>query len=163
MDETRKCWFLPAEEDTARMAGEGGRALQRIVSSDLLVIELEGELGAGKTCWVRGMLRGMGYQGRVVSPTYTLMEPYQVEGLQLLHLDLYRLSDPAELDYLGLADQAQAGTVVCVEWPQRAAGALPAPDLRLTFRYQEAGRCLEAQALSAAGRRWLASMPDESA
>lgn len=146
-----------------QLAGLGGRALAAVTGDAPLYLALEGELGAGKTCWVRGMLRGLGYEGRVVSPTYTLMEPYQVGSLLVLHLDLYRLSDPAELEYLGLADQAGPGCIVCVEWPERAVGALPEPDLLLRFSYRGSGRCLRAQARSDAGCRWLAAMPEGTA
>jgi len=163
MPDHRKTWFLSTEEETSRLAAAGGRALQKVAVRGLLYMELEGELGAGKTCWVRGMLRGMGYEGRVVSPTYTLVEPYQAGGLQLLHLDLYRLSDPAELEFLGVADQAKEGTVMCVEWPRRAAGALPAPDLRMNFQYCGTGRRLDVQALTATGLKWLELMPEASA
>lgn len=86
-----------------------------------LVIGLRGDLGSGKTTWARAMLRGLGYAGRVPSPTYTLLEPYLLDGLTILHLDLYRLGGDEELENLGLRDWlADENTWVLVEWPERA-------------------------------------------
>lgn len=95
------------------------------------VLFLEGDLGAGKTTLARGLLRALGVQGPIRSPTYTLMEPYDLPGRAVLHLDLYRLQDPEELEQLGLADQPPEETLWLVEWPQRGLGYLPAPDARL--------------------------------
>ena len=117
-----------------------------------LVVALEGPLGAGKTTLVRGLLRGMGHAGRVRSPTFTLLEPYELAGKSVAHLDLYRLADPSELDYLGVADLLAPGHVVLVEWPGRGGDRLPAPDLELRLAYEGAGRTLEAVARTDAGR-----------
>ncbi|MEJ2515969.1 MAG: tRNA (adenosine(37)-N6)-threonylcarbamoyltransferase complex ATPase subunit type 1 TsaE [Gammaproteobacteria bacterium] len=116
------------------------------------VIALRGPLGAGKTTLARGLLRGLGHAGRVRSPTFTLLEPYDLADIQVAHLDLYRLSDPSELDFLGLADLLVPGAAVVVEWPERAGDRLPAPDLTLALNYDGAGRCLEAEAGTDAGR-----------
>lgn len=90
------------------------------------VVTLSGELGAGKTTLVRGMLRGLGFEGRVKSPSYGLVESYQVAGLEIHHLDLYRLGEPEELDFIGLEDLLGQNSVLLVEWPERARGRLPA-------------------------------------
>lgn len=130
---------LPNEADTGRLGLRLAGALPRGDRTPLLVT-LEGPLGAGKTCLVRAMLRGLGHAGAVRSPTYTLLEPYDLDGLSVVHLDLYRLADPGELEYLGLDDQFAAGHVVLVEWPDRAAGALPRADLAVQLDYAGAGR-----------------------
>jgi len=102
-----------------------------------LILYFEGELGAGKTSLIRGLLAGLGHRGRVPSPTYTLVEPYLLDRYRVLHVDLYRLRDPAELDDLGLADELAApddrgrGSLLLAEWPSRGAGRLPHPDLVL--------------------------------
>jgi tRNA threonylcarbamoyladenosine biosynthesis protein TsaE len=116
-----------------------------------LVVYLEGELGAGKTTLTRGMLRGLGYQGTARSPTYTLLEPYLLAGRQVVHLDLYRLGDPQELEYLGLRDLLAEDAIWMVEWPERGRGALPPPDLRLLIRVLAAGRSLRMSAETALG------------
>lgn len=109
------------------------------------VTYLQGDLGTGKTTLVRGILRGFGHTGPVRSPTYTLLEPYELAAVRLYHLDLYRLGDPQELEYLGLRDLLNGQGLFLVEWPERGQGALPLPDL--TIRIEHAG---EARSLSLA-------------
>ncbi len=97
------------------------------------LVFVEGELGAGKTTLVRGMLHALGHRGAVPSPTFTLLEPYRIGELDVVHADLYRLQSADELEMLGMRDFL--GTSLClVEWPERAAGALPAPDLRIRIQ-----------------------------
>lgn len=138
-----------------------GRALgQALITADTgpLVIALEGELGAGKTTLVSGVLQGIGVAGAVRSPTYTLIEPYEAGGLQLYHLDLYRLADPREVEALGVRDLLDARAVLLIEWPSRGAGALPPADLEVSIEYQgsaEQRRLLRAHASSSAGDKLL--------
>jgi len=105
-------------------------------------IHLQGDLGAGKTTLVRGFLRALGHQGAVRSPTYTLLEPYEFDGLTVLHFDLYRVADPDELEYLGVREQSDERTLWLVEWPDRGAGWLPEPELVVNLAQQGDGRCL---------------------
>lgn len=141
-----------------------GRALGsalRTASGGALVIGLEGELGAGKTTLVAGILAGVGVAGAIRSPTYTLIEPYEAAGLQLYHIDLYRLSGAREVEALGIRDLLGDRAVLLIEWPSRGAGALPTEDLSVSIEYQAAGtdgaqrRLLAARAHSSGGDKLL--------
>jgi len=120
------------------------------------LIFLHGELGAGKTTLVRGFLRQLGYQGPVRSPTYTLIEPYELSGRAIYHMDLYRMADPEELEYVGVRDYLGEEGICLVEWPERAEELLRAPDLSLYLQHQaQGGRTAHIMALSARGERIL--------
>lgn len=138
------------------MLEAGARLLQDCDSGG--VITLSGDLGAGKTTLVRGILRGMGYQGRVRSPTYTLIEPYTLNGLTVAHFDLYRLGDAEELEYLGYRDFLNAQTVCLVEWPEMAMHYFDKADLELTLDYHSQGRTLQWLAHSAWGAARAAAL-----
>ena len=127
-----------------------------------VTIELQGELGAGKTTIARGLLRGLGFAGRVKSPTYTLMEPYETEAGPAMHLDLYRLADPEELEFLGLRDLSDGSTTLLIEWPGKGAGHLPAADIRMRLAYSGEGRRVELASLSPRGECWLARLEAEA-
>lgn len=122
------------------------------------VIFLEGDLGTGKTTLTRGILRALGHEGAVRSPTYTLVEPYALTGLELHHFDLYRLGDPEELDYLGVRDLLGPWSVWIVEWPERGAGLLPRPDLLIRLTHLDEGRRLVLTAGSPLGEAMLAGV-----
>jgi len=107
------------------------------------VVHLRGDLGTGKTTLVRGILRGLGHMGAVKSPSYTLIEPYEPGDRPVFHLDLYRLGDPEELEYLGLRDLLGADSLLLVEWPERAGQALPPADLEVEIAYAGTGRDLD--------------------
>ena len=137
----------------------GGRlALLRPEGNPLSVLYLLGDLGTGKTTLARGFLRACGVHGIVRSPTYTLLEVYATPGLSVLHLDLYRLSDPAELENLGLREWARNGSAWLIEWPQRGAGRLPPADLLLTLTAGPASHQIEVEARSTLGQSWLARL-----
>jgi tRNA threonylcarbamoyladenosine biosynthesis protein TsaE len=121
------------------------------------VVYLQGDLGAGKSTLARALLRTLGVQGAIRSPTYTLIERYPVAGGEAWHLDLYRLADAGELDFLGLDEGA--ATLWLVEWPEKGGHGLPAPDLRIALAVQGQGRVAELEGISAAGRDWLAKLP----
>ena len=124
--------------DRMRSVGEAvARALEGVGGT--FVIALEGDLGAGKTTLVSGILRACGVTGPVRSPTYTLVEPYEAAGKRLYHLDLYRLVDPHEVEPLGIRDLLSEPAILLVEWPSRAAGALPTPDLTVDIDYLASG------------------------
>lgn len=122
------------------------------------VLYLRGDLGAGKTTLARGLLRGLGHPGTVKSPTFTLVEPYQLGRWRLFHWDLYRLADPEELEYLGLRDQIDGEAVLLIEWPERGRGELPAADLAVTLDYAGTGRACRLEAGSPTGQAMLAGL-----
>lgn len=127
------------------------------VGADGLLLTLQGELGAGKTTLARALLRGLGVTGTVRSPTYTLVEPYELGGRTFLHFDLYRLAGPAELDALGYRELRATSTLSLLEWPERGGAAIGRADLACDIVWQEAGRRLDFAAGSDAGRAWLAA------
>jgi tRNA threonylcarbamoyladenosine biosynthesis protein TsaE len=143
-------------EDTEAL----GRQLARVCPDpgSLVVVYLTGELGAGKTTFARGFLAALGVTGAVRSPTYTLLELYELESLTALHIDLYRLRDASELEPLGLRDWARPGTLWLIEWPERGGGRLPPPDLTLTFAVGAQAHEIEVRADSEAGKAWLARL-----
>jgi tRNA threonylcarbamoyladenosine biosynthesis protein TsaE len=137
-----------------------GRELARVRpdAGELAVIYLTGELGAGKTTFARGFLRELGVTEAVRSPTYTLLELHELGGLTVLHIDLYRLRDAAELEPLGLRDWARPGALWLIEWPERVGGRLPSADLALTFTVDAPAHDIVLGAGSEAGKTWLARL-----
>ncbi len=120
-----------------------------------MVIYLQGNLGAGKTTLTRGILRAFNYSGTVKSPTYTLVEPYHLDGATLYHFDLYRLGDAEELEYLGIRDYFSVSSICLVEWPQRGEGYLAAPDLIVSLAIRSLQREATLQAVSINGQQLI--------
>lgn len=150
-----------ADEEATRHIGEllarGLGGLQMLPTQGLH-LHLRGQLGAGKTTLVRGMLRALGVCGPVKSPTYTLVEPYRIGGYDIYHFDLYRLGDGEELELLGAREYYHAGAVCVFEWPERGAGWLPDASLLLELRLRGAGRELQVQPMDAAGEVLAAAL-----
>jgi tRNA threonylcarbamoyladenosine biosynthesis protein TsaE len=128
----------------------------------LAVLYLEGELGSGKTTLARGFARAAGVSTLVRSPTYTLLELYPAAGLTLVHLDLYRVQSPAELDSLGLREWARPAHLWLIEWPEHGAGRLPAADLVVSLAATPAGHDVEVTAASALGAAWLVQLESDA-
>lgn len=132
-------YFLANETATIAV----GTALADIVKSALnhgIIVYLAGDLGAGKTTLSRGFVQGMGHKGHVKSPTYTLVEPYDLAPWQVYHFDLYRLSDPEELEYMGIRDYFNANCCCFIEWPEKGAGLLAKADVLINIAYVDEQR-----------------------
>ena len=142
--------YIPDAEAQERV----GAALADACPERALVF-LEGELGVGKTTLVRGFLRARGYHGSVRSPTYTLVEPYELPTGAIYHLDLYRLGDSEELEYLGVRELLDRDVVLFIEWPDRGAGWLPKPDLSIRLDYCDDGRSMKLIPKSQIGAKLL--------
>lgn len=150
---TERHWTL-ADEDATRALGVKFAG----VINDGLVVYLRGELGAGKTSFARALLTALGVGERIKSPTYSLVEGYQAKGRPAWHLDLYRIADPGELEWLGLDALSDPAAIVLVEWPERGRGALPAADLELDLAYNGLGRLARLQPRTPRGEQLLARL-----
>jgi len=123
---------------------------------DAAVVYLEGDLGAGKSVFARAFLKALGVSGSIKSPTYTLIETYALQdGHDAVHMDLYRIADPDELDYLALDAVLEHLRVMLVEWPQRGAGRLPAADVIVALVFDDDGRVFQMRAATMRGNAWL--------
>ena len=150
------CGFELADADATVALGARLATALAACATQPLCITLTGELGAGKTTLVRGLLRALGHAGNVKSPTYTLVEPYELPVRTLYHLDLYRLADPEELEFLGIRELGSGNAVLLVEWAERGRGFLPAADLDVALAVAGNGRHAQLSARSACGDAILA-------
>src|SRR5690242_7298085 len=148
-------WTLPDETATTALAQRFAAAVD-----GGLVIYLHGDLGAGKTSFARALLTALGVGERVKRPTYSLVESYRAGELAAWHLDLYRIADPGELEWLDLDALGDPAALVLVEWPERGTGALPTPDLVLHLEHAGAGRRARAEPRSDRGRAALARLAE---
>ena len=143
--------LILADEAATRALGAQLAAVLRPGMS----VWLSGNLGAGKTTIVRGLLQALHYTGRVKSPTYTLVELYTFPSFNLYHFDLYRFADPLEWEEAGFRDYFNADSICLVEWPERAVGWLPEPDLTIRLEFAADGRTAQLTGRTEAGRRCL--------
>jgi len=118
-------------------------------------IYLQGQLGAGKTTWVRGFLRGMDYTGKVKSPTYTLVESYQLQGRLIHHLDLYRINDPVELETIGVRDYLDGTGICLVEWPEQGGSLIGEPDVMIQINILGQDREVTMRSATTAGQKMI--------
>ncbi|KIF65659.1 ATPase [Pseudomonas fluorescens] len=146
--------------DEQAMSDFGAR-IARITQGRGLIF-LEGNLGMGKTTLSRGIIRGLGHVGAVKSPTFTLVEPYEIGDIRAFHFDLYRLVDPEELEFLGIRDYFEDDALCLIEWPDKGAGFLPKPDLTITISPQDSGRSLKILSQGSRGEAWCAALALES-
>ncbi len=136
-------YILENSEQTESFGQSLALALKSNPSKHAVLIFLEGDLGAGKTTMVRGFLRGLGFKGRTKSPTYTIVEPYQLEELTVYHFDLYRLASPEELEFIGIDEYLTDPNAIClVEWPEKGEGWLKQPNISIKLDYYNDGRKL---------------------
>ncbi|QJR81381.1 tRNA (adenosine(37)-N6)-threonylcarbamoyltransferase complex ATPase subunit type 1 TsaE [Alteromonas pelagimontana] len=154
MSYPQSSFFAASPEDTARLAEDLSSALTQLLPAGV-VIFLEGELGAGKTTFSRYFIQSLGHTGNVKSPTYTLVEPYELEGVVVYHFDLYRLSDPEELEYMGVRDYFRDNAICLVEWPEKGGQSLAKADLVISISSMREGRRFTIEALSTKGTKLL--------
>ena len=142
-----------------RLLQPEGRAGAPPAGAPDMLVTFQGELGTGKTTLIRGLLRALGYDGKVKSPTYGLLETYDLALGTAVHFDLYRLANPEELEFLGIRDLLEQKPLLLVEWPERGDGVLPDPDLRICLDYAiPAGRQIELSPGSPRGEQWIARL-----
>ncbi len=149
---------MKTAEDTEAL-GRRLAAARPEAGEPLAVMYLQGDLGAGKTTFAQGFLRGCGITGAVRSPTYTLAQLYESGSQLFVHLDLYRLEDPSELEHLGLSEWAQPGCLWLIEWPQRGGALLPPADLIVALEAGAEGHEAQLSAHTAAGSAWVRRLP----
>ena len=146
-------FYLADEQATTELAAQLANLCNRAT-----VIYLEGDLGAGKTSFGRGFIHGLGYKGRVKSPTYTLVEPYEIDSWRIFHFDLYRLSDPEELEFIGIRDYFDDDCICLIEWPDKGEGLLAGADLHISIEFIENSRSLTVQANNEYGQTLLSNL-----
>jgi tRNA threonylcarbamoyladenosine biosynthesis protein TsaE len=152
-------YFLADENATIAV----GTAIADTIKAELkqgLIVFLNGDLGAGKTTLTRGFVRGMGHVGNVKSPTYTIVEPYELGDWRVYHFDLYRLSDPEELEYMGIRDYFEDNCCCFIEWPEKGQGLLAQPDIIINLTYVDEQRTISLESITEKGSRLIAALPN---
>jgi len=153
----KSSFFLKDEQATVAM----GTNIATLIKKELklgIVVYLNGDLGAGKTTITRGFVQGMGHVGHVKSPTYTLVEPYDLDNWQVYHFDLYRLGDPEELEFMGIRDYFNDNCCCFIEWPEKGFGLLANADITINMEYQGEQRNVEFQSHTALGYNMLIAL-----
>ena len=145
--------YIPDEGTMLRFGKKLAEVLVKQPKDNAIVLYFNGDLGAGKTTLTRGMVQGLGYQGNVKSPTYTLVEEYSIAGKMIYHFDLYRLADPEELEFMGIRDYFADNTICLIEWAEKGADLLSPPDLLVNIGYAENARNIELVAQSTMGQQ----------
>ena len=151
-------YFLPDEAATIAIGSGLADVLKSATVQQALVVYLNGDLGAGKTTLTRGFVRGMGHVGNVKSPTYTLVEPYELGEWRVFHFDLYRLADAEELEYMGIRDYFNNDCCCFIEWPEKGTGLLAKADLIINLAYQDEKRVIKLQAESVHGENVMTAL-----
>ncbi|KGJ92741.1 tRNA (adenosine(37)-N6)-threonylcarbamoyltransferase complex ATPase subunit type 1 TsaE [Colwellia psychrerythraea] len=146
-------YFLADETATIAIGSGLADIVKSATVQQALVVYLNGDLGAGKTTLTRGFVRGMGHAGNVKSPTYTLVEPYELGEWRVFHFDLYRLADAEELEYMGIRDYFNNDCCCFIEWPEKGAGLLAKADLIINIAYQDEQRVIQLQAETVHGEQ----------
>jgi tRNA threonylcarbamoyladenosine biosynthesis protein TsaE len=147
-------YFAATQEETQTLAVDLANAIASQRSIDTVVF-LDGDLGAGKTTFSRFFIQSLGHDGSVKSPTYTLVEPYELDVASIYHFDLYRLADPEELEFMGIRDYFGDGTIALIEWSEKGGEYLASPDLVISINIERAGRRFSVEARSAKGAKIL--------
>ncbi len=153
-----KTFTLSLADEAATVAA--GNRLATLMTEGA-VIFLHGDLGAGKTTFTRGVVQGMGHTGKVKSPTYTLVEPYELGGKNVYHFDLYRLADPEELEFMGIRDYFDTQAVCLIEWPSKGLGFIPSPDLDISLEYAGSARTITITSRTLRGEKIVEKLEDD--
>ena len=150
--------YLPDEVTMRRFAKHLAQIVMAQASPRAVVIYLHGDLGAGKTTFTRGMIQGLGFAGNVKSPTYTLVEEYQIADKAIYHFDLYRLASPEELEYMGIRDYFSQNCICLIEWAEKGEGILPEADLLVNIDYYDDARNITLIAQNSVGEHILTQL-----
>lgn len=150
--------YIPDEPTMLRLGKKFAESILQCQANRAVIVYLNGDLGAGKTTFTRGMVQGLGYQGNVKSPTYTLVEEYNIAGKMIYHFDLYRLADAEELEFMGIRDYFAKDCICLIEWAEKGEGILPPADLLVNIDYYDDARNITFIAQNALGEQIIQSL-----
>lgn len=159
-EQNKLCLYAADEAAMVTLGRQVAAVLKQVIESSSFIVFLKGDLGAGKTTLSRGILSGLGHLGAVKSPTYTLVEPYDLD-FPCYHFDLYRLGDPEELEYMGIRDYFSGASLSLIEWPSKGLGVLPGADMLIDITVDGAGRGVVFSANSDYGQALLQRWPTD--